>query len=583
MAKRRQKQKPWKQSTGVGNWSDEPVEEASRSRKVSEYDLLWGAAEKEQITWVPAWKDVRDYLLPHRGLFTGETANDGGNRASEIIDATATIAHRIMIGGLKGGLTSSARPWFKLGIQGDPDLSRWGPVRVWLDETGKRMTSIFKSSNFYSSIDPVYEEESGFGQGVWIIDEDDSKHVGFYPQTCGTYMISSSRRDGLVDTLYRRVCITVAGVVERFGKERLPGKYLPMLDKNPYEFIDVRHCIRPNHHREWGKIGPADLPYESVYWIEGEKEFLRIGGYYEFPAPSPRWDIGVGAYSRGPGRLALGAIKMLQEMEISILEGTQRGVDPPVLVPTGTFKNQLNRDPGSETQMDPKFIEKVRTLYDSNIDLASAAAKEEDVRIRIREIFFNDLFLMLQDRTPKTAYEVAQLQSEKLRLLGPVVEQQFFQLLDPTINRVFSIMARRGLLPEWPKEIEDVDVGVEYISLMAQAQKLAGVDSINAHIGFVGNLAQMQIGAGQAPDALDKVDFDAVIDEHAEATGAPAIITRSQDAVDKIRAERQQAVARQMQAQQDAQDVELAKQASEVKLGENTALDQLRANLERAA
>lgn len=559
----------------------ESDEHAIQGRRVEDYELLWGAAEQMMTTWVPAWKDVRDYLLPHRGLFAGEVINDGSNRHGQIVDSTACAAHRVMIGGLKGGLTSSARPWFRLGIGGDRDLNRYAPVRRWLDEVEKRMFALLKSSNFYSAIDPVYEEESGFGTGCWWIEQDDEKGVVFVPQTCGTYMISSSRVDGSVDTIFRRVPMTLAAIALKFGKDRLSAALRQMLDKAPYEYHDVRHCVRPNTHRKWGEAGVEGKAFESLYWIAGESDFLRVSGYEEFPAPTPRWDATVGVYGLGPGRAALGAIKMLQEIEISTLEAIQKGVDPPVLTPSGSFKTRLNRDPGGETEIDQRFIEKVRSLYEGGLDVSAAMAKAQDVRLRIKEIFFNDLFLMLQGNTPKTAYEVAQLQNEKLRLLGPVVEQQFYQLLDPTINRVFHIMHRMALLPQWPEELDEEELTVEYISLMAQAQKLAAVDAINAHIGFVSQLATLQANAGQTPDALDKIDTDAAVDEYADATGAPAKIARSKEEVADIRSARAQAMQAQQEAQQQAQDVAMAKEMSETGMGENTALAQLRANTER--
>ena len=60
-----------------------------------------------------------------------------------------------------------------------------------------------------------------------------------------------------------------------------------------------------------------------------------------------------------------------------------------------------------------------------------------------------------------------------------------------------SLRGPSGLIPEPPTEAEGAPLKVEYISLLAQAQKAVGTQSITAAASFVGNLAQFN------PDVLD--------------------------------------------------------------------------------
>ena len=100
-------------------------------------------------------------------------------------------------------------------------------------------------------------------------------------------------------------------------------------------------------------------------------------------------------------------------------------------------------------------------------------------------------------------------------------------------------MNNQGLIPEAPPELQGQPLKVEYISLMAQAQKLVGVGGVEKFAGFVGSL----MAATQNPDILDKVDYDQMIDVYGELSGINPSIVRSDDAVAEIRGQRQKAMA----------------------------------------
>ena len=55
-----------------------------------------------------------------------------------LVDATGILAMRTLAAGLQGGLTSPARPWFRLSLD-DADLARSRPGQAWLDEVANRM------------------------------------------------------------------------------------------------------------------------------------------------------------------------------------------------------------------------------------------------------------------------------------------------------------------------------------------------------------------------------------------------------------------------------------------------------------
>ena len=159
--------------------------------------------------------------------------------------------------------------------------------------------------------------------------------------------------------------------------------------------------------------------------------------------------------------------------------------------------------------------------------------------------------LAQSDRREITAREVDERHEEKLLALGPVLEQLNQDALDPIIDLSFSYHVKQGLLPPPPKELEGQPLKIEYISVMAQAQKLVGIGGLERYAQFAGSLVQI---SGD-PTIADKVNFDQLLDEHGISVGVPPTIIRSDEEVAEMRAQRQK-------AQEAQQQAELAEKAS---------------------
>jgi len=234
---------------------------------------------------------------------------------------------------------------------------------------------------------------------------------------------------------------------------------------------------------------------------------------------------------------------MLQKMNAKYLEAVDKVLKPPMRA-DGSLKNaQINQNPGEITYTNSKMggtDSGLEALYEIHPDLGAAASEMQNVRNRIKNGFYNNLFLMLIEQDGKmTATEVAERHQEKLTLLGPVLEN-IHQMLNQLISTTYEFCEEDGLIPEPPDEIRGQTIKIEYISIIAQAQKLIGLQGIERISGFIGNIA------GAVPDALDKLDVDEVIDAYADAVAVPPSIIRDNKEANQRRATR----AKQMQAQQ---------------------------------
>lgn len=185
------------------------------------------------------------------------------------------------------------------------------------------------------------------------------------------------------------------------------------------------------------------------------------------------------------------------------------------------------------------------------LDLNHLLQDIQDVRGRIRSTFYADLFLMLsnQQNPNMTATEVAERHEEKLLMLGPVLERLQNELLDPLIETTFDFMQEAQMLPP-PEELADVDIDIQLVSMLAQAQQAVATNSIDRFISTVGGVAQFK------PEVLDKIDADRLTDVYASALGVDQSIMLPDEQVQAVREQR-------AQQQQQAQQLEMAGQAAD--------------------
>ena len=321
---------------------------------------------EERRQWESHWRELCDYILPHRGRFPdqGRGPDDGSARMDKVVDSTAYRSRRILASGLQSGLTSPSRPWFKLGLA-EQDLARRQEVKTWLSEVEARMREALSQSNFYNAIHALYEELSAFGTGALHAEaggQPASREKGgknrpqaapawrglrFQALTVGEYYLSVNM-DGDIDTLYRRFTMPARAMAQRFGEKALSEPARRALDQNPYKHLEVVHLVRPRARR-------ADtlLPFESVHFESaGGDGALAESGYAEFPYMVARWDVsGWDSYGRGPGMVALPDVKMLQELARDRLKAVKKAVDPPLTMPA-TLKDRVKTFPGGLNYVD---------------------------------------------------------------------------------------------------------------------------------------------------------------------------------------------------------------------------------------
>jgi len=368
--------------------------------------------------------------------------------------------------------------------------------------------------------------------------------------------------------------MTARNIVDRFGEDNVSDKIKNDANEadRQYKYHTICHCIQPNTGRMYGKEDRMNKRFESVYWEDqeitqtlNESEILGKGGYEEFPVFCPRWDTVTtqSIYGDGPGNDELGNCMMLQGLWEDYLKAIHLENAPPMRIPPN-YTDKLSLLPNAQN-IDPTLGkggpgQGISKLFDMKFDYKGVFEVIQDVRQQITEGFFNDLFRLLIDRPgaqPPTAFEIAQRKEEKIALLNPVLDRIHTEGLAPLIQRTFGIMSRAGAIERPPQIIQGAELKVEFISTLAQAQKLIGLQPIDMYIGFIGANAEL------FPNIRDKVNYDEVADQYAEVTGVPPKIINDEKTVLAIRTQRAQAIEQQQMMEQMAQGASIAKDASQ--------------------
>lgn len=508
------------------------------------------ALKSERAPWLPMYQDLSDNIQPYAGRFYATDRNRGDMHTfNNIIDDTATAALDILAAGLMGGLTSPARPWFRLGV-GDPTLKDDHEVKTWLSECQRIMLNVFAKSNTYLALHNVYYELGLFGTACSVVMDDYDSVIHHYTSPVGEFCLAADFK-GRTNTLYREFQKTVGEVVREFGYENCSISTKTLYDRNALDsWITVYHTLEPRVVRDPTKLDGKNKPWRSTYFeVRGDdKTMLRDGGMDEFRALAPRWHkTGGDIYGRSPGMRALGAVKQLQHEQIRKANGIDQMTRPSLQAPMSLKNSDIDMLPGGITFVDtPGSGAAVQNLMNVNIDLNHLSQDMEEVRQRIRAAFYSDLFLLITGSTDvqKTAAEIAERHEEKMLVLGPVLERLDNELLRPLIDITFNRCSAAGMFPPAPEALHDHALEIEYISVLAQAQRMIATNGIDRWVGALGSVSAFK------PDVLDKFNSDKWADSYGDLLGVDPDMINSDDQVAAIRQQRAEAQKQAQMAQQ---------------------------------
>lgn len=513
---------------------------------------LWGDLKNTRTNYEAGWKDITRFCAPERDFWTTIKEN-AYNPSTQIYDGTPISALNLLANGLQGYMASKTTKSFKVGLESFKTLRHQpyeGRMRRYMQDLEEVFYRMINQSNFYTAANEAFHVGGSIGTLVMFVDlvPNEQRLVNL---VCKSNDVWIAENDvGIVDTVFRRISMTAKDIARRWGTE-LNEEFHNQAKISPYKLHDILHCVLPRDTRDATKIDNLNKAFASYWLLPETTQLLQESGFDENPYIVWRWSTpNGGTYGWSPAHSAMADILRSNQANKTILEAAHLSVYPALNVPQEQMGKLDLRPRGMNPYIDPsRMVKPIQQLGSYPI----AKDREDAINLSIREHFFVDMFLMLNQAAQMqgkfTATQVLEMQSEKAAIMGAIttrIESEFF---DPLFDRYFEIAGQQGWLPQPPPELLDIldgsDVKIDYIGPMSQVQKrFYQMQSLEQPIDKLikyGNFF---------PDVLDLVDPDKFGRHLLNDSSLPQDLIRENKTVLQIRQQR----AKKQQAAMDAEN-----------------------------
>jgi hypothetical protein len=470
----------------------------------------YDTAARRRGDWEKLWQECYDFALPQRGGFTF-AAPFGGNKFARIYDATALDAVDQLAASLLGNLTPIWSQWF--GLKPGPDLSSQeaellAPV---LERAGKTVQDHFDRSNFAVEIHQCYLDLIVGGTASMFFEE--AAPGGFsafrFSAVSLTEAVLEEGEGGYLDGTFRTLSLTLDQLRDRYPAAEVPIDILRKGMKDRQLRFKVLEAVLPE--------GLIYTYYAILIEDLSKPALLAQGKFEQSPVINFRWLKSPGEiYGQSPVMKALPDIKTANKIVELVLKNASIAV-------TGIWQAD------DDGVLNPANIELVPgSIIPKAVGSQGLQPLEMPGRFDVSELMLDSLqgrirHALLTDRlTPingprMTATEVLERSAEMSLLLGATYGRLQSELLTPLITRAFSILKRRGEVPDIT--LDGRLVVVDYRSPLARSQ---GQRNVQNTLSWINSVIAMGADASQA------VNFPQAARFLGEALGVPSDLIRKE-------------------------------------------------------
>jgi Bacteriophage head to tail connecting protein. len=508
------------------------------------------------------------YTHPLRGIQFNQSVNTNPDSLvqqataaqANIYDSTAGDATVMLASALVSGMTPANAKWAGMEVQGDDEGNRW------LDKVTTHLHKNIHSSNFDA---PIFEgnlDMAVSGMYALLTEPGEETEYHFELLDLANCYFASSKRGGLIDTMYMEFTLTAEQALKEYSLENLPERVKKAIDGNNLQqrFVFVQ-AIFPKRFDQGERAKRKDklLPFASMHVEQSSKMVVREKGYHEFPVSVPRWlKLPNSVYAQGPVSVALPDIKTVNDAKKKVLDNADMAI-------AGMYKA---KDDGV---LNPKTVRigPRRIIFMSDMDNFQPVAPAgkfdisqlviADLQRAIRRTLFADMLESFTSDSTKTATEWHYRANMIRQLLGPTYGRLQSESLGPLLFRCFGISMRKWLNEGYPEDVGPMpeslkkkNVAIAYVSPLARAQKMEDVAAMDRYEEDLLRTTQ----AVQDTKLLDLYDWDAAKRKKAELLGVPGVLIFDVKTVEKRRKIREDAMVK---AQQEAAQAKAAQQGQQ--------------------
>jgi hypothetical protein len=472
-------------------------------------------AKSKRSGWETHWQECYDYALPQRNGFNS-TTQSGGKRVDKLYDATALDAVDQLAASLLGSLTPPWTGWF--GFKPGPDLTdreaqSLAPV---LEKAAKTIQSHFDRSNFSVEIHQCFLDLVVGGTASLCFEETQPGEFSAFKFTSVplSRIVLEEGENRILDGSFRTIEMTLAQILSKYPMAEIPTEVIREGEKDPQKYFEVLESVLPEN-------GAYSL--KAILVNQNNHTLLQSGRFGSSPVISFRWIKSPGEiYGRSPVMKALPDIKTANKVVELILKNASIAVTGIWQADDDGVLNPANIElvPGS---IIPKAVgsEGLKPLnMPGRFDVSELVLN--DLRSRIRHALLTDKLGHISSRN-MTATEVIERSSEMALLLGATYGRLQSELLTPLVRRAFTILKRRGEVPDIALDGRFVEL--DYRSPLARSQ---GQRSVQNTLTWITSVLAM------GPEASTAIDLPQAARFLGESLGVPSDLIKKDVPIEEM-------------------------------------------------
>jgi len=475
----------------------------------------WGRKE----LWRSLYQDAYRFAMPQRDTFTAYSPGQHKNR--HVFDDTAVNGVQTFASRMQAGLTPVGQHWvkFEAGTAIKDPEERAKINKRLENEVEDVFFEELERSNFDVQSTECYTDLS-VGMGGLSVDESFDVYqplLNFSAMPLPDFAIETDSY-GRVNGYWRKWKMNPRNVKSTWARAEIPQSLQSLIDadKNNSANKDAEFLDGTIYNEKDKKF------HHVVIW---ETSLIFTQSYDELPAVFPRWSVVPGEdYGRGPVVQVLPSIRVANKMaEFELrsaalsVTGMWTGVSDGIFNPyTAKFQPGSVIPVSSNSNQNP-------TLRPLDIGGAPQFAQlaYERIQNNINRALFAEPLGSLEDPV-RTATENILRNQADLRRAGSAFSRQYPEFIYPLVQRVLSILVKRGRIPEI--QVDGKMVQLRFVSPVAKALEMERAQNMMGYIQALQGIYGPEAG-------LAMVEAHKVPSQLGEAYGVDKDILKSANAI----------------------------------------------------
>jgi hypothetical protein len=449
------------------------------------------------------WEDCLYFYQPESQSI--ETGSRGNGDTTKPFDMVGVKANNVLASGIFSNTISMGDEFYSFRVN-DKDFDDNNDVIDYFTEASKDTLKYLQDSNFALESFEMMTYYTSLHTGILyseFLEDKDKLHFKNFPVNLCRI---AEDKDGKVKTLFREFEMTAINAYEKWGDKLSEDTIRKAKEPSAmYSKVTFFHAVFAREGRDISLKNKQNKPFAS-YYVEKEKKIIvEEGGYSSFPYAVPRFFKKSGSvYGRGPAFTALPSMREINILRCDILDGIEIKLNPPLFI-DGYENSDIDLSPGAVNAYN--MSKGQPWSYSGDIDLTSAAQHRAEVKDEIKDLFYNDLFLMLEDQKNMTAYEVGERVAEKVQVITPVIHRLYDEFFSEVITRAFELLIENGKIDPMPEVLIGKDYSVSYSTKLDNKLKSLDTSQVMNALNAVAQIAQI---SQASPDFKNMIKIEKV-------------------------------------------------------------------------